>query len=230
MAEVSGKDLVLIDQWPGSNDYNMSIPTNGFDSSREGSGNCVTAPLYRPGQKIAAYNATGRYPGWYTCIYLKFVEGSDYAYDLDADPSSDHGIVCQISLADMTEHLFDDTVVSWFTVTTDVTNGCGTLAGARMTGLGMRDLSGGTDSTASGRTGEWGWFWCGGMCPCSTLNQQGGTDYTRTGGQFTTDGSVTANGELGVVGSGSNGLRVGGYDFSLPLLPGPVGYSMVADA
>lgn len=229
MAEVSGKDLVLIDQWPGPVDFKMSIPTNGFDSSKEGSGNCVTAPLFRPGQKIVTYNDGSTNPGLYTCIYLKFVEGSDYAYDLDADPSSDHGLVCQISAADMTKHLYDDTAITSFWVTSDVTNGCGTLSNARMTGLGMRDFSGGTDSTAGGRTGEWGWYWCGGVCPCNTSNQQGLTDYTRTGGQFTTDGSVALNCEIGVVDS-SNGLQIGGYDFSLPLLPGPVGYSLVDDA
>lgn len=211
MAGINGNDIVLIDAWPGPVNMNMSIPTNGFDSSREGSGNCVTEPLFHPGQKIAAYNDTTTNPGYYTCIYLRFVEGSDYAYDLDADPSNAHGLVCH--LQDMSQH-DPDVWLAWFNVSTDVTNTCGTLC--TPVAMAMRDLSGGTDSTAGGRSPEWGWFWCGGVCPCNTSNAAGTTDYTKTGGHYVTDGSVVINNYMITQGNGSNGLRFSMWDGTLP--------------
>jgi len=211
MAGINGNDVVLIDAWPGPVDYHMSIPTNGFDSSREGSGNCVTEPLFDPGHKITAYNDTTTNPGWYTCIYLRFVEGSDYAYDANADPSSGKGLVCH--LQDMTQH-DPDVWLAWFNVTSDATNSCGTIGGA--VAMAMRDLSGGADSTSGGRSPEWGWFWCGGVCPCNTSNAAGTTDYTKTGGNYPTDGSVVINNWMNIEGNGSNGIRFSMWDGTLP--------------
>ena len=66
MATVAMNDVVLYDKWPGYPNFNLSKPTNGFDSTVSGSGNCVSTPLYPPGTKIAInYNATDQseWPG-----------------------------------------------------------------------------------------------------------------------------------------------------------------------
>ena len=228
MATIAGKDLVLIDNWPGVVNHNMSTPTNGFDSTKEGSGNCVTTPAFEPGTKIEAYCDSTKNSGWYTMIYLCFIETSDYAYDLDADISNGMGIVTHIVGA--TEHV-PDGATDWFYVTQDATNGCGTTSMGRCMGIAMHELSGGVDITNAsgiGRYPEWGWFWCGGVCPCTTTG--GKTDYTKTAGEIATDGSVIAGCEVGVYDDGSNTVGLAGYDFSLPLYPGPVAYSLVTDA
>jgi len=224
MAGIDGKNVIMIDSWPGPVDYHMSTPTNGFDSTKEGSGNCVTEPLFRPGQKIAAYNDATTNSGWYTCIYLRFVEGSDLAYDADPDPSSGHGLVCH--LQDMTEH-DPETLLAWWNVSSDTTNTCGTLA--TPVAMAMRTFCGGTDSTAGGRSPEYGWYWCGGVCPCNTLNAAGTTDYTKTGGNYPTDGSVVINNYMVIQDNGSNCLRFSNWDGTLPE-NFPQAWAMATDA
>ena len=224
MATVALKDVFLYDRWPGTPNFNLGRPTNGFDSTVAGSGNNVDTALYPPGTKIQVHTTaadTTRWPGQSTFIYLQFHEGTDLAYDI-GDPSTGY---CLCSRYDSTNSA-DGSIAGPYQVTTDLTNSDGTKGGA--IAFACTDLSG-TDTGA----GEWGWFWCGGVCPV--------VDVTRLAGDIKTGGSVAVGTPVSVVDDGSNAgalelcevtLLCGTLMMSINyLLQGAaVGYSLQVDA
>jgi len=186
MATVALRDVFLYDNWPGSPNFNLGRPTNGFDSTVSGSGNNATTALYIPGEKIQVpYKAADqtRWPGTSTFIYLQFHEGTDFAQDA-GDPSDGY---CACFHADGTATA-DGSIAGPWQVTNDVTNSDATIGGA--IAFACTDLS----------DDEFGWFWCGGVCPAY--------DVTRLAGEIKTGGGVTVNCKVFVEGDGTNGAAL----------------------
>lgn len=193
MAGINLRNINLIDKWPGTPNPNMGIPTNGFDSSVAGSGNCVTTPVFDVGTKIMAYNDGTYNPGWYTMCYMQFCEGSDNAHDA-GDPSD--GYACCFHYEATQHHPDGNNKATWYAVTNDLTNSDGTTGGALA--IAVRDLSG-ADTTTTGN--EYGWYWVGGVCPCVTSPD---TDCTQLGGEVLTGGSVGQGEYIAIQDDGTN--------------------------
>ena len=128
----------------------------------------------------------------------------------------------------MSEHI-PDGQTDWWIVSTDCTNTCGTQSTVGGVGVAMVDLSGGVDITKGGRYPEYGWFWGGGVNPCNTLTDSGGTEYTKVGGQFVTVGNVARGYPFGIADDGTNTIAFEFAAFSLPLQP-PCGHALGTDA
>jgi len=183
---------------------NTGKPPGGFDSTKEGSGNKVNTPAFDVGEKRAWYNDSTKNPGYSIFAYLRFVEGSDSAFDTDADISTGYGLC--FHMHDASEHTPDGDT-DWYYVTHDLTNSEGTLGGA--VAIAMCDLSGGAEvTTTTTKTPEYGWFWVGGVCPCNTKTDSGGTDMTKTAGEIVTGGSVAIGQEVIVVDDGTNAAAI----------------------
>ncbi len=206
MATLSGKDLYLYDRWPGAAKFNIGAPVNGYDSTKEGSGNCVSTAAFDIGEKRALYNDSTKHPGYTIFQYLQFVEGSDNAYDADADLSTGYGLCFHIN--DASQHS-PDGQTDWYLVTTDLTNSDGTLGGA--VAIAMADFSGNSTSAQN----EFGWFWVGGVCPCNTLTDSGGTCYTKAAGEIKTVGNVAIGRDVFVEDDGTNSGSLELFDQTL---------------
>lgn len=226
MATIALRDVLLYDRWPGYPDPNLSEPTVGFDSSTQ----CSSTPVWPAGTKIQKYNDSTYRPGYFSMIYLQFIEGSDFVFDA-GDPSEGFGACFRIY--DASERVPDGTD-NWYMVTTDLTNSDGTHGGA--IAFPAFDLSG---NSLTGQN-EFGWFWCGGVNPCITTT--GFKDCTRLAGDMLTDGNIVANEEIYVQDDGSDtaefapgcatiiyGSTVGIEDWTTGALR-PIGWSLKADA
>ena len=100
MAVVGLRHIYLYDKWPGTPNFNLNRPSNGFDSTVAGSGNKVTTPLYPPGTKIARmYTAADQseWPGESVFAYLRYYEGTDTAFDA-GDVSVGYGVCAHADL------------------------------------------------------------------------------------------------------------------------------------
>ena len=185
MASISMQSVVLFDGWPGTPNPNVGPPTNGYDSTKEGSGNCVSTPLFPIGEKRMGYNDATHNPGGYTMCYMQFAEGSDFAYDIGA---MSQGYRMCFHYEATQHHPDGNNAGTWYVVSTDLTNTDGTEGGA--VAFPACDLSGADTTLTNGP--EFGWMWVGGVCPCITLNDAGGTDMTKLGNNITTSGDVAA--------------------------------------
>jgi hypothetical protein len=168
MSSIAPCDLILYDGFPGVADAAAPMVSNGFDSTQAGQHD-TAANLYQAGRKIQMFQdgtvgkggSSVANRGYYTMVYGKLV---DYTNAVDASIGK---MVC---LA------------------------CGSIKGAGNLCL-TQDVSGGQNATAgvghapmavpctSLALNEFGWFWCGGVCPNHDISQ---LDITG----FLTDGNV----------------------------------------
>jgi hypothetical protein len=222
MATISLRQLYLYDKWPGSVS-DVGPPPNGYDSTVEGSGNDVTNALFQPGEKRRILNDGTVNPGWSTMMYLQFVEGSDSAFDADADPST--GYCACFHIVDASEHA-PDGQTDYYLVTHDLTNSEGTLGGA--VAFAMTDLSG-ADTTGTGWA-NYGWFWVGGVNPCVTGPNR--VDMTAIGGEMKTGGSVAIGNPVYINGDGTNAAALAHalIDSTKHLHDQVIGRALVTDA
>lgn len=223
MPTIDLRDVLLYDLWPGVPDPNLSCPSAGFDASEQ----CSSTPVWPLGTKIQAYNDSTYCPGYFTMIYLQFVEGSDYAYD--AGKPSDNRCMC-FHILDCSEHTPGGTVDYWYMVTSDLTNSDGTQGGA--IAFAAYDLSG-NSGVSSDESNECGWFWCGGVNPCITTSATNFADCTRLADDIVTDGSVVQGYPIAVDGAQAYGTFVqfnptGGA--AADNLQYPIGIPLVDDA
>lgn len=188
MAEILLRDVILYDRWPGCPNPNLSCPTCGFDATAQ----CSSTPVWPLGTKIQAYNDSTYCPGYYTMIYLQYVETSDIALDI-GDPSD--GQRACFHVIDACNNTPGNTVDYWYMVTLDATNSDATLGGA--IAFAAAELSGNSTSEQN----ECGWFWCGGVNPCITNSTF--TDCTVLAGAIKTDGNVMQGTEIAVTGDGT---------------------------
>jgi len=216
MAVTNIREIVLYDNWPGCPNPTLSRPNDGWDGTITA---CLSAPAYEPGTKIMFQSDSTYTPGMVTMCYMRYIEGSDTASDDgDAGDLSDHEAVCchvnssgsdglDAAAADATER-------QWWNVSHDTTNTDATLAG----GVGAVAVACGEMST-----GEYGWFWVGGVCPYldvtkfDNLTTGAGTDVLTV--------SVAIGKLIGTVDASGN-ITFGLYDGSRH----PCGFSMASEA
>lgn len=188
MANIALKNLVLFDNWPGTPNPNLSIPTNNWDNTVD---NDVTAPTWPVGTKIMAYEDSTWNPGYYTMIYLGYLEGTD----LDT-PLSDGSAGFRICTHAETTVSNDGTQARWCTVTNDCTNSDATRIGQHPIAIACTSL---TDVGAAGVvTIKYGWFWGGGVCPVGDIT---GFNHDLTGTAAAGAGFVLAD-------DGGNGISI----------------------
>ena len=215
MAVLNTKNLILYDKWPGPINPNKSYPirnplsNNHWDGSDQHDVSVAAVPI---GEKRMAYNDSTFNPGWYTMMYLQFAEGSDYAYDGNADitaQAAGSGFCFPYSSVD--GNMDADGTSRWYLVSNDLTNTCATKTDAAGGGLAFTaraavpagDISGNFAST--GRN-NFGWFWVGGVFPV--------VDITSFNGDITTGGGVVAGQEVMVTDDGDNGATIDIADWS----------------
>lgn len=214
MADIFLRDIILYDLWPGTPDPNLSEPTVGFDASIQ----CSSTPVWPLGTKIQKYNDSTYNPGYFTMIYLQFIETSDVVHDI-GDPSTGYNACFHIQ--DACNNTPGNTVDYWYMVTNDLTNSDGTLGGA--IAFAAYDLSGNSTTEQN----ECGWFWCGGVNPCITTT--GFKDCTRLAGEIRTDSSVQQGVYFGVLDDGTDVAALAGYDNSTNNVAAILGYALVDD-
>lgn len=167
MSSIAPCDLILYDGFPGVADANAPMVSNGFDSTLAGQ-HSATGTEYQPGRKIQCFQdatvgaggSSVANRGYYTMIYARLV---DYTNAVDA------------SIGKMT------------------CLACGSIKGRGDLAM-TQDVSGGQNGAGIGHApmsvpctslalNEFGWFWCGGVCPNHDITQ---LDITG----FLTDGNV----------------------------------------
>ena len=184
--------IVLFDNWPGT----AIDRTHDYieDITSVTVGHNVADPKYKPGTKWVVYNrpitpATGAgQPRPSTVIYLKFANGTGAP-----GPLAKQVVV-------------PDNAAVWYWVTNDPDDAVIIPSGVAGVLLGpMADQN-------------WGWFWCGGICPEQYVPD--------LGGNFATDGNVTA-GAMTAHNLAADAIGLGpvGGDTE-----GAFGYSLAADA
>jgi hypothetical protein len=240
MAVIAMKNLVLYDKWPGAVNPNKSYPVRNplsktpWDGSDQHDVSIAAVPI---GEKRMAYNDATYNPGWYTMMYLQFAEGSEYAFDGNADVTAQGlGSGFCFPYATVDGNMDADGTGRWYLVTNDLTNSCGTKTDAAGGGLAFTaraaipagDISGKFITT--GRN-NFGWFWVGGVCPIA--------DITSFDGDITTAGDVVSMQEVVPTDDGDNGATIGIADWSTCTdgTGGPgniggsiIGYSLITDA
>ena len=205
MANMSLRSVILYDKWPGVVNPNMSVPVNGFDSTKEGSGNCVSESIFQIGLKIQAYNDGTYNPGFYTMQYLQFCEGSSNAYDV-GDLTTGYRACFWY---DVTQHHPDgNNAGTWYVVTNNVSDSDATRGGG--VAFPVCDLSGA--ETTGSNAPEFGWFWVGGVNPCVTSPV---ADCTKLGGAgILSDGDIVKGTEFTFEADGTACARVIPYCFT----------------
>lgn len=214
MAAINLRDVILFDLWPGFPDGNLSEPTVGFDASVQ----CSSTPVWPLGTKIQKWNDSTYNPGYFTMIYLQFVEGSSITEDI-GDISD--GYNCCAHINDVSVNTPGTDVEYWYMVTNCLTDSDGTLGGA--IAFPVYDLSGNDGTTGQN---ECGWFWCGGVNPCVTAT--GFKDSTRMAGDMLTDGNITQGMQMAIDGGGAT-TRFAPY-VAAASLQKAVGLALVTDA
>jgi len=157
--EIPIHEIFLYDHWPGEPNPNLGIPAGGWDNTSISA--CQTTPAYPPGTKISAYSEFSYCPGHYTMCYMMSFESNTGEFDLAA-LSEGYGICSDTGGENDTEMAtlsgclgtsVDVTVSKWWIVTNSFTDGDGSETGRFA--VGVIDMS----------SGEFGWFWIGGVCP-----------------------------------------------------------------
>lgn len=195
MADVNNRYIILNDLWPGLPNPTKGIPTGGWDNTTT-SGNCVSAPTFPIGEKRIAYSDGTINPGMYTMAYLRWIEGSDCAFDTGAFSEGNlcarnKGLACVDSAADASEY-------QWWNVTSDCTNSDATVGGGALA-VACRAFS----------TGEYGWFWVGGVCPYADITAFD-TLTAGAGADIATGGGVVAGKGIVMCDDGTNSITIDG--------------------
>ncbi|MHC4061880.1 MAG: hypothetical protein ACYSR6_09780 [Planctomycetota bacterium] len=172
MAKAMLRSIILNDLWPGSPNPNLGIPTDGWDSTT--GGNKSTTAIYPVGTKISAYH-DGTPAGLYTMIYLRFFEGSGELPTL-AGASAGNNFV---TIGDAT-YAPDGTGI-WWNVTNHATISCATHDWAPLACAVAALVGDGTLTATAATNAEYGWFWCGGVCPASLLTCFSDGEFTGVG-------------------------------------------------
>jgi len=162
-ATLDSTGFLLIDNWPKVGNSDWAGPPGIDDLPSQGHHNSATE-TYRLGTKFRVYQGggTGVNSGWSTFIYLK-MGTADTAVALAAKYS-----VCGEAPPTST-----GARTLLYTVTNDKDSGDMTA------GLHAIAISAMTNS-------YYGWFWCGGVCPESTIAAMAGT--------YATDGTAVIGG------------------------------------
>ena len=184
--------IVLYDNWPGVATP-PTVPDYSSMTSKAVGHNQPTA-AYTPGTKWVVYNrpsgeATGvGQLGFATFIYLQLMNGTGAPVALEKQ-------LC-----------VNDSVTIWYQVSNDP-DGVGIITTANVAVLlgPMADLN-------------WGWFWCGGICPEQYV--------PALGGSFATVGNVVA-GAISVSNLAADAMGLGACGADTV---GIIGYALAADA
>lgn len=192
MASIPPSHLILYDNVPGAGACNTPKPYGGWDTTS--AGNRATSDSQGAGKKVIRYQdatvgAGGSYvanAGWYTMVYAMYMDFT----------TGDCSAGAPVTLA------------------------CNT-AGARGKLTFARDITSGNDVTISGSCAaiactsigddEFGWFWCGGVCPnydCTTFDISG----------FAIDGTHNSGTPLGVNVADSSQVTLGVADLTATLV------------
>ena len=190
--------LILKDKSPGVASMKKGIPVDGWTGATHFG---VTAPTYPPGEKRAHFTDNSHNPGWYTMFYGAFAEWSGTNHCISADISDGLCWVAHTCMTQDVSYAADPTYISavwdgslqpWYVVSSCTTasstkdvSGCGMLA------LPCGSLDG----------GQYGWFWCGGVCPCKDVTFLDDVSASGTGADLTS---------LGVVSGGVHLCQTGG--------------------
>jgi hypothetical protein len=167
MGSIAPSGLILYDGFPGAPDPNAPTPDNGFDATQGGQ-HSATAK-FQVGRKrvgfqdstVGAGGSSVANRGSYTLIYAKLI---DYTNAVDASIGKLCCLACGSAKAK-----------GELAVTQDVSGGQNGTAG-----VGHAPIAVPCTSLA---LNEYGWFWCGGICPNHDI-----TGFDITG--FRTDGGV----------------------------------------
>ena len=220
MVAINTKKLILKDNWPGTPNPNLGIPTGGFDATAYTDASTEEYPI---GTKIQVYQDFSGISGLYTMIYLRYYCLTNYWAVESANLSATgHAIFQQFCnstclSADGTSAMF--TCTNSGTVDTGVA--CGTNSGLCAVACGTLSDRDVTDEGAN--PGGYGWFWAGGVCPMDCSMLAGAAD---AGVDMSTNGGV-ANGEpINCEVDGASAIVFDGGDLSSV----HVGWSMAADA
>ncbi len=160
--------LILIDRWPGVANNIQALPNiAGTPSGLIGWSDTEDYPL---GTKVIFHDPDNN--GDSTFIYLKYMKGADHDIDL--------AVKNVVGVWDTTPVLYE------------VLNDGGEMLLGGPIAISINTLDYGVVFTAGGKTYQYGWFWCGGVCPASIKNAAG----TKVlDGNFTiTDGSPAVAG------------------------------------
>ena len=223
MVAVSTRDLVLEDRWPGTPNFNLGTPKNGFDSTLWTDASTEEYPI---GTKIQVYQDFSGVTGPYTMMYSRY-----YCQSVN------NGTPVGVESADLTltgmaifQHFCSSTCLSAdgtsnaFTVTNLATLGAGHTDG---TTTGQIAIACGTlsyrDVTTDGdNPGGYGWFWVGGVCPLDITMLSG---VAHAGVDMSTAGGVAAKLPIGLEADTSVLVFDGGE-----ITDNKCGYSFATDA
>lgn len=221
MVAISTRKLILKDNWPGSPDPNLGIPTGGFDATAHTDASTEVYPI---GTKIQAYQDFSGTSGPYTMIYLRYYclsESDDHGVE-----EADQSLTGQCLFAQFCNStcLSADGTQAVFTCTnrSGVDTGyiCSTNAGVMAIACGTLSYR---DVTTDGNNpGGYGFFWCGGVCPMDITFLSGAA---HAGVDMSTGGGVAASEPMNLENDTSCFVLDGG-DLSSAV----VGWSMETDA
>jgi hypothetical protein len=187
--------FILVDNWPGVPVTIADVPKDGFTGSEH---HAATTEVFPLGTKMQVYcDGSVNTQGFSTFIYLKVGVQETVSTDVLAPKS----VVVQ------------DSATNWYEVTNDASS-CIALP----TGLAAVALSAMDD-------GDYGWFWCGGVCP-----KQYVSDLT---GNFDTDGELLAGPFTAAILAGSDTIGFApmmGVGTSTAQAEALFGYSLAVDA
>ena len=141
--------LILIDRWPGVANNIQALPNiAGTPSGLIGWSDTEDYPL---GTKVLFRDPDNG--GESTFIYLKYMKGADHDIDL--------AVKNVVGVWDTTPVLYE------------VLNDGGEMLVGGPLAISINTLDYGVVFTAGGKTYQYGWFWCGGVCPASIKNSAG---------------------------------------------------------
>jgi len=183
-AYINTKNVVLQDNWPGIPNFNLGIPTGGFDSTLH----CCSVQSYPIGTKIQGYSTLSGLEGPYTMIYLRYycLSSANAVEDISGNWAIFQAFCNSTCIsADGTNAVFTCTNKGGI----DTGYKCGTTLG--LIGVACSTLSS-FDNTIEGQNeGGYGWFWCGGVCPIEDITMYDAKS-AYAGSDMTSGGNMAA--------------------------------------
>ena len=146
--------IILIDRWPGYAELigDDELPIGGWLGNTH---HAVSQPVYRPGQKFCAWNDENiaGTTGMFTMIYLQY----------------DTAAAAEVMAAKQV--VVNDAASAAFWRITNDPDAVGLVLSCALAAVAISAL---TDE-------QWGWFWCGGVCPEGHLPGLAGNYATKDG-------------------------------------------------